>query len=258
MSGRHSAGPAAARVLVHPDADVLAHAVAARLLTALADAQADHGEAHVVLTGGTIGVRSLAAVAASAARDAVDWSRVHVWWGDERHLPAGDAERNSTQAAEALLRHVPLREENVHTPPASDGPAGGDVDAAAAAYAAELAAAAGGEGVPAFDVLLLGVGPDGHVASLFPGQEFVHESGRTVVGVPDSPKPPPARISLTLPAIGRARQVWLVAAGAEKAAAVAAGIGGADVSATPAAGAGGTGGTLWLLDAAAAQELPGR
>ena len=254
MSGRHSAGPAAARVLVHPDAEVLAHAVAARLLTALADAQADHGDAHVVLTGGTIGVRSLAAAAASAARDAVDWSRVHVWWGDERHLPAGHGERNSTQAAEALLRHLPLREEYVHLPPASDGPAGDDVEAAAAAYAEELAAAATDGAVPDFDVLLLGVGPDGHVASLFPGQEFVHEAQRSVVGVPDSPKPPPARISLTLPAIGRARQVWLVAAGEEKAEAVAAGLAGADASTIPAAAAPGREATLWLLDAAAASR----
>ena len=247
----------AARVVVHPSADVLAAAVAARLLTALADAQAERGEVHVVLTGGTIGVRSLAAVASSPARDVVDWSRVHVWWGDERHLPAGDPDRNATQAQEALLRHLPLRPEHVHLPPASDGPSGDDVEAAARAYAAELAAAAGGADVPEFDVLLLGVGPDGHVASLFPGQDAVHESGRSVVGVPDSPKPPPARTSLTFPAIGRARQVWLVAAGAEKAQAVASGVGGADVSATPAAGARGREATLWLLDAAAAQQLPG-
>ncbi|PPK96125.1 6-phosphogluconolactonase [Kineococcus xinjiangensis] len=247
---------AARRVLVHPSAEVLANAVAARLVTALADAQAERGEAHVVLTGGTIGTRALAALAQSPAREAVDWSRVHVWWGDERHLPAGDADRNCTQAEEALLRHLPLREENVHLPPAADG-AGPDVDAAARAYAGELAAAAGGDGVPDFDVLLLGVGPDGHVASLFPGQEFVHEAQRTVVGVPDSPKPPPARISLTLPAIGRARQVWLVAAGAEKAEAVAAGLAGADVGSIPAAGAAGREATLWLLDEAAASRHSG-
>ena len=244
-----------ALVVRHPSPDVLAHAAAARLLAAVADAQALRGEAHVSLTGGTIGGKTLAAVAASPARDAVDWSRVHLWWSDERFLPAGDPERNATQAQDALLGQLPLDPAKVHLPPASDGPDGDDLDRAAARYAAELAAAAGGAEVPAFDVLLLGMGPDGHVASLFPQHPGLARDDSSVVGIRESPKPPPLRVSFTFGAIARARQVWLVAAGAEKAAAVARGVAGGDVSQTPAAGVHGTEATLWLVDQAAAADL---
>ncbi|WP_369069004.1 6-phosphogluconolactonase [Kineococcus terrestris] len=242
-------------VVVHPDADVLAHATAGRLLAAVTDAQARRGTAHVSLTGGTVGVKTLAAVASSPARDAVDWSRVHLWWSDERFLPAGDPERNATQAQDALLRHLPLPDAHVHLPPAADGPDGDDLDAAAARYAAELAAHAGGAEVPAFDVLLLGMGPDGHVASLFPHHPGLGRDESSVVGVRESPKPPPLRVSFTFGALARARQVWVVAAGAEKAPAVARGVGGDDVAATPAAGVRGTDATLWLVDRAAAADL---
>ena len=90
-------------VVVHPDAGVLAEAVAARLLTRVLDLQSLQRPVHLVLTGGTVGIRTLAAVGTSPVRDAVDWSGVHVWWGDERFLPDGDAERNETQARTALL-----------------------------------------------------------------------------------------------------------------------------------------------------------
>jgi 6-phosphogluconolactonase len=147
----------------------------------------------------------------------------------------------------------------VHPMPASDGPCGPDADAAAAAYARELARAAGPEDhgpVPSFDVLMLGVGPDTHVASLFPEHPGVRESERMVVGVHGSPKPPPVRVSLTLPAIRAAREVWLLAAGEDKAAAVAIALSGAGQVQAPAAGAHGRTRTLWLLDRAAAAKLP--
>ncbi|MFH8725901.1 6-phosphogluconolactonase [Streptomyces termitum] len=249
----------APRLVVHRDKELMAEAAAARLITAVVDAQAARGTASVVLTGGRNGNGLLAALGRAPARDAVDWSRLDLWWGDERFLPGDDPERNVTQAREALLDRVPLDPARVHAMPASDGPLGDDVDAAAAAYAAELAAAAGPgapAGVPVFDVLMLGVGPDTHVASLFPGLPAVRETGRTVVGVRDAPKPPPTRISLTLPAIRAAREVWLLAAGADKAAAAATVLSGADEAAAPAAGARGREATLWLMDEAAAADLP--
>ncbi|MET9931454.1 6-phosphogluconolactonase [Streptomyces sp. NPDC000963] len=249
----------APQLVVHRDKELMAQAAAARLITRIVDAQASRGSASVVLTGGRNGNGLLAALGAAPARDAVDWSRLDLWWGDERYLPDGDPERNVTQAREALLDRVPLDPARVHAMPASDGPYGDDVEAAAAAYAEELAAAAGpGDhgGVPAFDVLMLGVGPDTHVASLFPELPAVRESERTVVGVRGAPKPPPVRISLTLPAIRAAREVWLLAAGEDKAKAAAIALSGAGEVQAPAAGARGRSRTLWLLDAAAASELP--
>ncbi|SCK23038.1 6-phosphogluconolactonase [Streptomyces sp. WMMB 322] len=257
----------AARVHVHRDKDEMARAAAERLVARVAGAQSARGSASVVLTGGRNGNGLLAALAAAPGRDSVDFSRLDVWWGDERFLPEGHPERNVTQAREALLDSVPLDPARVHPMAASDGAYGSDVEAAAAAYESELAAAARPEGpeaaagVPSFDVLLLGVGPDTHVASLFPGHQGVRETERTVVGVHDSPKPPPLRISLTLPAIRAAREVWLLAAGEDKADAVARALAKADTDAhesqVPAAGARGRDGTLWLLDEAAAAGLPG-
>ncbi|MER7621313.1 6-phosphogluconolactonase [Streptomyces sp. NPDC126503] len=249
----------APQLVVHRDKELMAQAAAARLITRIVDAQATRGTASVVLTGGRNGNGLLAALGSAPARDAIDWSRLDLWWGDERFLPEGDPERNVTQAREALLDRVPLDPARVHAMPASDGPHGDDADAAAAAYAAELAAAAGPDGldgVPSFDVLMLGVGPDTHVASLFPELPAVRETERTVVGVHGAPKPPPTRISLTLPAIRAAKEVWLLAAGEDKAKAAALALSGAGEVQVPAAGARGRSRTLWLLDAAAAAELP--
>lgn len=156
------------QLVVHRDKELMAQAAAARLITKIVDAQASRGYASVVLTGGRNGNGLLAALAGQPARDAIDWSRLDLWWGDERFLPEGDPERNVTQAREALLDAVPLDPKRVHAMPASDGLFGADVEAAAAGYAEELARSAGPENhgaVPTFDVLMLGVGPDTHVAS---------------------------------------------------------------------------------------------
>lgn len=246
-------------VVVHKGPEVLAQAVAARLVTRLVDAQAARGHAHVVLTGGSIGVAVLAEVARSSARDAIDWHALEVWWGDERFLPAGDAERNETQARAALLDQVPLRPELVHPMPASDGVDGDDPERAAQRYADELTAAttqADHGAVPRFDVLLLGLGPDAHVASLFPGQASLYETERTVVGVRGAPKPPPTRISLTLPSIKAAQDVWFVVSGSDKASAVRLALSGTGELQVPGAGARGMNRTLWLLDREAASQVP--
>lgn len=245
-------------VLVHRDPDELAAAVAARLITRLVDVQSARGEASVVLTGGTIARKVLAAVHDSPARDAVDWRRLSVWWGDERFLPAGDAERNETLAREALLDHVPVDPDRVHPMGASDGADGDDVDAAAARYAAELAAAARPEDhgpAPAFDVVLLGVGPDGHINSLFPGHPALYDD-RPVFAVRNSPKPPPTRITMGFGLVHGAREVWPVVAGEDKAKAVALALSGGGEHQVPAGAARGRERTLWLLDKPAAGRLP--
>jgi 6-phosphogluconolactonase len=246
-------------VVVVPDADILASAVAARLVVKIIDAQAERGWAGIVLTGGRVAAKVLRSVKELPASDAVDWSRVDLWWGDERFLPAGDPDRNETQAREALLDALPLDPARVHAMPASDGPDGADAKAAAARYARELASAAkpGSSELPHFDVLMLGVGEDGHVASIFPEHPVGYETG-TVAAVHNSPKPPATRISLTLPTIRTAEEVWLIAAGKDKAAPVGMAIEGAGPQQLPAAGAVGTEKTLWLLDRAAAANVPSK
>ena len=248
---------AAPTVVVHRDADVLAAAVAARLLTTLVDAQAARGAASLVLTGGGVGIACLSQLRHSPALHAVDWQAVDLWWGDERFVAADDPERNELQARQALLDAVPLDPARVHPMGAqSSSPGGDDPDAAAGRYAAELAAAASsGHDVPAFDALLLGMGPEGHTASIFPESPAAHDESPVVV-VRDCPKPPPTRISLGFSAITQARQVWMVVAGEQKAPAVALALSGAGRVQVPAAGAVGRTQTLWLLDEAAASHLP--
>jgi 6-phosphogluconolactonase len=247
------------KVVVHTEPKLLAEAAAARLIVRLTDAQAVRGEATVVLTGGRIAAQIYQAIRDSAARDAVDWSRVNIWWGDERFLPAGDGERNDIQAQAALLDALPLTPSRVHPMPPSDGPEGDDAEAAAARYAAELVDASrpGHAELPHFDVVLLGVGEDGHVASVFPEHPVTFET-RPVSAVRGSPKPPPVRVTLTLPAINTAEEVWLVASGTDKARAVGMALAGAGAVQLPAAGVHGTGRTLWLLDRAAAADVPPR
>ncbi|WP_405085704.1 6-phosphogluconolactonase [Microbispora sp. NBC_01389] len=244
-------------VVVHRDADVLAQAVSARLVTRLVDTQAARGSAHLVLTGGTVGIATLAALAATAAHDAIDWRALDIWWGDERFLPTGHPERNETGARQALLDHVDVDPERVHVMPGPDS--GMTAEEAADAYAVELAKAARPEDhgpVPSFDVLLLGMGPDGHVASLFPDRPAVYEEERSVVAVHGSPKPPPTRLSLTFPALRAARETWVVVAGGDKAQAVHLALSGAGPFQVPAAGARGRQRTLFLLDRAAAAKIP--
>jgi 6-phosphogluconolactonase len=244
-------------LVVHADPDVLAQAVAARLIVRLIDAQAQRGSAGLVLTGGRVAAAVYRAVRDNPARDAVDWSRVDIWWGDERFLPSGDPERNETQAREALLDALALDPARVHPMGASDGPDGADPELAAARYAAELARAAGpgSATLPHLDVVLLGVGEDGHVASVFPEHPAAYET-RPVSAVRGSPKPPPIRISLTLPAINTADDVWLIASGGGKAGAVALALAEGGPVQVPAAGVRGVSRTVWLLDRAAAAQVP--
>ena len=218
-------------VLIHHDAMLLARAAAARLVTCLVDRQAAAGSASLVLTGGGIGTAVLAELAAAPARDAVDWRLLDIWWGDERFLPAGHPERNETGARKALLRHLDADPARVRPMPAAGGPDGDDPEAAA------------------------GIGPDGHVASLFPGLPALYDE-RPVVAVRGAPKPPPLRLSLTLPAIRSAREVWVLATGAEKAGAVRLALSDVGPVQVPAAGARGRQRTLFLLDRAAASRIP--
>ncbi len=174
----------------YADADALVAAAGDRLVGAITGAIDARGVAYVVLTGGGTGVKLLKHVGDHGA--AIDWSKVHLFWGDDRYVPAADDDRNDKQAREALLDHVDIPAANVHAMPASDGEFGDDIDAAAAAYEQVLAANAdNGAPAPDFDVHLLGMGGEGHVNSLFPHTPAVRETSSDWSSA--SPTPPSRR-----------------------------------------------------------------
>jgi 6-phosphogluconolactonase len=247
-------------VVVEPTAAQLADDVAARLVATLVAAQSVRPLAFLVVTGGGILEQVMAALRELPARDSVDWRRVSLWWGDERFVPADSDDRNDKAAFRVLFDALPLDPGNVHRMPSAGGDFGNNVEAAADAYARALADAVppdqGDDDVPHFDAVLLGIGPDGHCASLFPGHPGVYEEDASVIAVHNSPKPPPTRISLTFRSLDAANEVWFIAAGTSKAHAVAMAHSGAGRVQVPSAGPHGRHRTLWLLDREAAAALP--
>lgn len=240
------------RVRVRQDVGTVAADVAAAVDAVLREAVADRGVAHLVVTGGSLGIATIAALA-DLVPDPETWQHVHIWWGDERYVPEGHPDRNVQQSVDAGLNRLPVSAGHVHAVPAGEDEA--ELAQAALAYAATLAEHAP-EGaavpVPEFDVLLLGVGPDSHVASLFPGRKELLVTDRTTVPVTDSPKPPPLRVSLTVPALRAAKRVWFTVSGAEKGDAVRAARAGREDPQTPASWPQGTVETVWWLDRAVA------
>ncbi|MDR0594691.1 MAG: 6-phosphogluconolactonase [Bifidobacteriaceae bacterium] len=234
-------------VLVLPDRAAVAEAAAQRLVAFLLETQSLASPVHLALTGGGLGIAVLEHVRRNPLLGSVCWADVHFWWGDERFTAAGSPERNDLAADRALLDHLPVRPGGIHRVGAADQ--GLSLVEAATRYSDELRRQA-----VVFSLVLLGVGPDGHVASIFPGGgDGSDTKAPAAFAVPDSPKPPPARVSLTLDTINAADQVWLFAAGASKRAAVTAALAAPAVPSTlPAARAAGRRQTLWLIDAPAA------
>ncbi len=239
---------------VHANAADLVTAAADRLVDVIAAAQRERGIARVVLTGGSNGIALLEALVGRAAQ--IDFAALHLYFGDDRFVPAEDPDRNIGQARAALLDDPDAAGAQVFAMASSDGEFGDDIEAAAAQYQSVIDALEPGADGSVFDVHLLGMGGEGHINSLFPHTAAVAETTRSVVAVTDSPKPPPRRITLTLPAVNSSRQVWFLVAGADKMAAVAAGVHD-DVAPTewPCAGAHGRDATVWFLDSAAAASL---
>ena len=240
----------APRIEVHESSQALATAVAGELLARLVDAQSAGHEPQIALTGGTIADAVHGELARLTESSELDWSRVVIWWGDERFVAPDSSERNAGQARATFLSSVGVDPAKVHEMPSTaDAP---DVDAGAVAYSDAVRRFGSGE----FDVMMLGVGPDGHVASLFPGFPQLDLDDQIAVGVTGSPKPPPERISLTFAALNRSKSVWFLVSGDEKAPAVARALAeGTDRHDCPAAGVAGSEETIWFLDRAAASRL---
>ena len=239
-------------VEVHESADALATAIAGELLTRLADAQSSGHTPQIALTGGTIADAVHRELARLSPGSEVDWGRVVLWWGDERFVEPASDDRNERQAREALLDQVDVDPANIHPMPSTES--AGSVDEGAAAYGEELRTFGAGE----FDLVMLGIGPDGHIASLFPGfpQLDVHDA--IAVGVTGSPKPPPERVTLTFPALARSEEVWFVVSGDDKAEAVGRALAAhpPSVHEIPAVGVHGQVETIWFLDRASASQVP--
>lgn len=226
-------------VVVEADPAAVADVVARRFLDRLGTAQTRGEVPHIALTGGTVARLVHRRIAELAPGATVDWDRVVFWWGDERFLPAGDPERNEVQARADFLDAVGAS--RVHPIPSSTECA--SIDEAAAAYSESLRAESAGE----FDLVMLGMGPDGHIASLFPGFPQL-DADSIAAAVTDAPKPPPERVTLSFGALNRARAAWFLVTGAEKADAVqrAWAFGGSTVQ-TPARGISGPSVT-WFID----------
>ena len=242
-------------IRIYDDTDALAHAAADAFVEACRAAIARSGHFAVALAGGQTPRPTYELLATPPWREAVDWSRVHVFWGDERCVPGDDPRHNGRMAREALLDHVPVPAAQVHAIACAADP-----EAAAATYEGEFLAAFGGPDRARLDLTLLGLGADGHTASLFPGSRALAETQRRVVAIPATEAGDLPRISLTIACLGGARSVVFLVAGQAKADALHAVLRGSGRPGRTPAGlvAAAAEDVLWLVDRAAAGPLAGR
>jgi len=201
-------------VRVYPDPDALSEAVAEALAELIRTTVTARGRFYMALSGGRAPFRTFRRLV-EAFRDAVPWSGVHVFWADERYVPFEDARSHYRMVREVFLDHVPIPPDQVHPMPTAEP----DPEAAARAYEALLRTYFPGPW-PAFDLAILGVGADGHTASLFPGSPALAERTRWVVAVREPTADPPVRLTLTLPVLNHAVWVYFIVTGPEKTAAL--------------------------------------
>lgn len=263
------------RVRILPSADAAAEAAANEIATGLSAAIADRGVAHWATTGGSAAPGIYRHLRVPPLRDVVDWSRVHVWWGDDRFVPADDPLSNVLPFEELLLAAdrtsadesggrdlggVSIPTGQVHPVPVGDALANGaGAPGAAADYETTLLLAGPApneDGVPVFDVIVLGVGSDGHVLSVFPGSR-AWDAGSLALPIPAPAhvEPHVERVTMHPDLLAAARSVLVVSTGAAKAAVLGLAWGGDDVRELPVRATMATNAT-WILDEAAAAELP--
>lgn len=240
-------------IAIYPDVDVLSREAALYIVRIANEAIGSHGRFTLALSGGSTPKKLYGLLADEPYRKQIDWARVEIFWSDERCVPPDDAESNYRMAAEVLLSHVPLRADQIHRMPAEQP----DRDAASHAYNVEMQRTFGTDGIPSFDLLQLGMGPDGHTASLFPHQPSIHEQQRLVMPILNSPKPPSERLTFTPTLLNAARNVLFLATGSDKAEVLHAVLEGpyqpdeypAQIVRPP------NGEVTWMLDRAAAEKL---
>jgi 6-phosphogluconolactonase len=237
-------------IWIYPDAMMQARAAAELFVSLAREAIGSRGWFHVALPGGSTPRLTFSMLAADEFSDQVHWERVHLFWGDERIVPPGHPGSNYYMTHEVLIDHVPVPPENVHRVFGELEP-----EAAADAYIAEMGTVFG-EVVPRFDLVFLGLGKDGHVASLFPNSLALRERIWPVVAVEADYEGRPAhRVTLTLPAINAAGNVVFLVSGTSKADIVHAVLEGSKQGLPAQSVRPSEGQLIWILDKSAAGKL---
>lgn len=202
-------------VTIYPDTDTLSREAAQHIIRIAQESIADHARFTIALSGGSTPRKLYSLLGDEPYRSQIDWTRVDIFWSDERCVPPNDEESNYHMAQQVLLSKIPIPANQVHRMPADQA----DGDAASLAYTRDMQNTFGTDGVPSFDLIQLGMGPEGHTASLFPHQPSLHEQQRLVMPVV-VPKPPPPRLTFTPRILNAAKHVLFLVTGAEKADAV--------------------------------------
>jgi len=199
-------------VAIYPDIDTLSHEAARYVVRVASEAITTHGRFTLALAGGSTPKKLYGLLASAPYRDQIDWARTEIFWSDERCVPPDSEDSNYHLAHEALLSKVPLPPSQIHRMPADAE----DRAEAALTYTQELQRVFGTNGTPAIDLIQLGMGPEGHTASLFPHQASLHEQTRLIMPV-TVPKPPPPRLTFTPPLLNAASHVLFLVTGQDKA-----------------------------------------
>jgi 6-phosphogluconolactonase len=239
-------------IAIYPDLHTISQQAAAYVARIASQAIVTRGRFSIALSGGNTPAQLYGLLGSEPYKSQIDWQLVDIFWSDERCVPPDDPESNYRMAHEVLLSHISIPAVQVHRMPA-DQP---NRDAASLAYTQEMQRVFGTNGIPAFDLIQLGMGPEGHTASLFPHQPSLRETERLVMPV-SVPKPPPDRLTFTPPILNAARNVLFLVTGADKADALHAVIEGAynpdeypaQIVRPP------KGEVTWMVDTAIAQKI---
>ena len=198
-------------ISIYPDTETLSQQAAQYIVRVAQEAIAAHRRFTFALSGGSTPKKLYGMLAEEPYRSQIDWTLVDIFWSDERCVPPDDAESNYLMAQQVFLSKVPIPANQIHRIPADLA----DRDAASYSYTVEMQQALSSDGVPNFDLIQLGMGPEGHTASLFPHQASLHEQQRLVMPVVVS-KPPPPRLTFTPRLLNAASHVLFLVTGAEK------------------------------------------
>ena len=226
------------------DALDVAQQASLEIVETITNVLAKKNSVHIALTGGTVGILTLEVLDKIVSDQKLDLSRAHFWWGDERFVESNSADRNFNQAKNVMPNLLETDSKMIHVFPSSDN--GMELETARSDFSAHMIEVFG-DSDPAMDLTILGMGPDGHVASLFPG---MNHDGDLVIAVDNSPKPPPQRLSFSLELINRSQKIMFVVAGLDKAEAVESVHKNSECD-LPAARVEAQGETLWIVDEAA-------